>query len=127
MTRQQGHGLLLALVVLVVTMSALALLAASLSADLWEVRREIRTVNLVALTDAVMAETLAHLAVDERFTGVAERPFGDGLIASEVSSLGSRTVEVLARAAYGGRERTMRGEVQLILAGPRVVRWERVR
>ena len=121
MKPQQGHGLLLALVVLVLMMTALGLLASSMRMSMWEVQRELRTVSLVALTDAAMAETLAYLAVDDGFVGVQERPFGNGLISSEVLPLGSDKVEILARATYGGRRRAMRAEVQLTPSGPRVL------
>lgn len=126
MKPQQGHGLLLALVVVVVLMTALGLLAASMTMGMREVRREVRTVNLIALTDAAMAETLAFLALDEHFAGVPERPFGDGLISSEVQALGSRRVAVVARASYGGQDRAMRGEVLLPIGGPMVLGWKRV-
>ena len=121
-----GHGLVLALFVLVIMTTALGLLALSMTMCELEVRREVRTVNLIALSDAAMAETLAHLAVDEDFDGVEERPFGEGLISSEVTALGTHTVQVVANATYAGQERAMRGEVLLTLSGPVVIDWERV-
>jgi hypothetical protein len=120
--RQRGHGLILALVVMVVMMTALGVLAASMRLRMSEVQRELRTVSLVALTDAAMAETLAHLARSRTYPGVPEYRFGGGLIASEVTSLGTRRVEVLAQASFAGRSRSMRAEVLLTPSGPRVVR-----
>ena len=125
MKREQGHGLLLALVVLIVMVTALGLLATSMTMGELEVRREVRTVNLIALTDAVMAETVAQLAVNEDFAGVEEREFGTGLISSSVTWLSSQKVQVLALASYAGHERAMRGEVLLTLTGPVVLEWER--
>ena len=122
MKPQQGHGLILALVVVVVMMTALGLLASSMRMGMREVQREVRTVSLIALTDAAMAETLAYLAGDDRFRGVQEHSFGEGLISSEVRPLGLKKVEILARASYGGHHRAMRAEVQLTLSGPLVLR-----
>ncbi len=121
MKPQQGHGLILALVVVVVMMTALGLLASSMRLRMQEVQRELRTVSLIALTDAAMAETLAWLADDDRFDGVQEHPFGEGLISSEVRPLGPRSVEILARASYGGKRRALRAEVQLTRSGPLVL------
>lgn len=121
MKPQQGHGLLLALVVVVVMMTALGLLASSMRMGMQEVQRELRTVSLIALTDAAMAETLAYLADDDRFGGVLEHRFGEGLISSEVRSMGPKKVEILAWASYGGHQRSLRVEVQLTRSGPRVL------
>jgi len=119
---QQGHGLILALVVLVVMMTALGLLASSLRMGMQGLQREIRTVSLIALTDAAMAETLAFLADDDRFDGVQEHAFGDGLISSEVRPLAEKRVEIIARATFGGHHRTLRAEVRLARRGPLVLR-----
>ena len=121
-----GHGLVLALFVLVIMTPAVGLLALSMTIGWLDVPRERRTVNLIALSDAAIAETLAHLAVDEDFEGVEERPFGEGVISSEVTALGTHTVQVVANATYAGQERAMRGEVLLTLSGPVVIDWERV-
>lgn len=113
---------MLALVVMVVMMTALGVLAASMRLRMSEVQREVRTVSLVALGDAAMAETLAHLARNRSYPGVSERRFGGGLISSEVTVLGTRRVEVLARGVFGGRDRSVRAEVLLTPEGPRVLR-----
>jgi len=118
---RQGYGLLLALVVIVVMMTALGLLASSLRMGMQEVKRELRTVSLIALTDAAMAETLANLAADNNFDGVQEYRFGDGLISSEIRPLGPRKVEIRARASYGGHDRTLLAEVRLTPSGPLVL------
>lgn len=121
MKSQRGHGLVLALVVIFVMMTALGLLASSMRLGMKEVRREMGTVSLIALTDAAVAESLAHLADDDRFGGVEEYRFGRGSISSEVLRLGSGRVEVVARASYGGRQRELRVEVQLTAGQPRVL------
>lgn len=122
MRSEKGHGLVLTLVVLVVMMTALGVLASSMWMSMREVQREVRTVSLVALVDAAMAETLARLVEDDHFAGVGEYRFGDGLISSEVRPLGPKRVEIHAQAAYGGQRRSLRAEVQLTTMGPVVVR-----
>ena len=121
MMPRKGHGLILALVVVVVMTTALGLLAASMTMGMREVQREVRIVSLIALVDAAMAETLAYLAEDEDFPGVSERPFGGGMISSEVRLLGEGRAEVVGSATYGGRQRSIRAEVLLTSRGPRVL------
>ena len=121
MTRRQGHGLILALVVIAVMMMALGLLASSMQMGMWEVRREVRTVTLVALSDAAVAETLAGLAADDAFAGVDEYEFGGGRISSRVKSLGEWRVEIAALAILDGQQRELRVAVRLTGSGPVVL------
>jgi hypothetical protein len=123
--REQGHGLLLALLVLVVMMTALTLLASSMRMGMLEDKRDFRTVSLIALSDAAMAETLAHLAENQAFRGVEEHEFGKGRISSVVRPLPGRRVEILVRASYAGMERRMLAWVSLAGGAPMVESWRR--
>lgn len=120
-----GYALLVALVVVLLVSISLALLAAALQIRMRLVRQEEQTLKLMALSDAALAETLASLTYDASFEGVAEQSFGGGRIASTVRPLGSNRYEVLATAAYAGKERAVDAEVVSTLQGARVVRWGR--
>ena len=89
MRRESGQGMLLALMVLVIMMTALGLLASSMRMSVLEDKRGFRTVSLIAMSDAVMAETLGYLADDQDFEGVEQREFGDGTISSTVHPYGT--------------------------------------
>jgi hypothetical protein len=119
--------LLLALVAVFVVAAVVLLLATWLQirCDVYRVER--RAVELSALADAAMAETMARLAVDRHFPGVAERPFGDGLIASTVDRLGPLSARLRASGRLGGWVEVIDAEVNLGSPGPRVVSWQRSR
>jgi len=125
-TGEGGFALLLALVVILLVSIALALLAAGLQIRMRLVRQEELTLQLLALSDAAVAETLSSLTYDPYFDGVEEQSFGGGRIASTVKFLGPGRFEVLASATYAGRERVVRAEVVRDPAGTRVVAWSRV-
>ncbi len=126
MKRESGHGVLLTLLVLVVMMTALGLLASTMGMSMMEDKRSFRTVSVIAMSDAVMAETLAELSQNHEFEGVEERAFGQGVISSSVHPSGSSRVEVMARASYGGQRRTTRALVALSEGAPTVLSWRRV-
>jgi hypothetical protein len=123
---------------------ALGLLGSSLVLRMRLVIFEVETVNLVALADGVLSETLASLYVDDSFGGVREHKLGDGKVKSEVRLLDSpgprqRLYEVVASSSYRRRRRTVRAEVLRVEVAPRgglggedgevrlrVLSWERV-
>jgi Tfp pilus assembly protein PilV len=123
--RQEGYALLVALVVLLLLSIALALLAAALQIRMRLVRQEARSLHLLALSDAALAETLASLTYDAELTGVPEHQFGGGRIGSTVRPLGVNRYEVLAVATYAGHDRAVHAEAVRTPQGARVVRWER--
>jgi type II secretory pathway component PulK len=123
--RERGYALLVALVVIFLLFIALSLLASALQIRMRLVRQEAQSLKLIALSDAVVAETLASLTYDPDFTGVAEQSFGGGRIASTVRSLGTNRYEVLATALYAGKLRAVDAEAVRTPQGARVVRWER--
>ena len=123
---RQDDGFALASVLLAILLLSigLALVAASLQLRMKLVRREARTVTLTALSDAVLAETLAELSQDAHYGGVPERDFGGGRLRSEVRFLSPGRYEVVATAIYAGRARTVEAEVLRPPGSPaRVVRW----
>ena len=123
--RERGEALLLALLVLLMLGVSLALLGLTIRLRLEEQQREIRRVRLDLVLDGVVAETLAFLAVDPRFSGVAPRPEGAGEGWSEVVAMGPQMARVEATAALGPRRARATALVRLVPAPPRVVVWQR--
>jgi type II secretory pathway pseudopilin PulG len=125
---ESGYALLTALVVILLLAIALGLLAGSLQLRLRLVREDAENVLLSALSDAAVAETLAHLTQSPDYPGSPEREFGGGKIASRVLPLGAGFYNVVATATYGYRTRTVEAEV---FRPPgktaRVRRWRRLR
>lgn len=90
------------------------------------VRQEARSLTLTALSDAALAETLAHLAIDATYRGVAAHPYGGGTIESEVVRVSTTQYQVRASALYAGVERAVRAEVLRLPEGTQVVSWSRM-
>jgi hypothetical protein len=86
---------------------------------------EHRNLQLTALTDAVMAETLANLAADRHFTGVERRPYATGTITSTVKALSPNRVHITATAWYGSWTASLEAEVSTSGPAPKVIRWHR--
>ncbi len=112
--RRQGYVLLMALFVLAVTLSAMAVIAGSLGYRMWLLRQEARSLQLTALTDAAVAKALAELSRDANYGGTEEaEPFGDGTIAIVARRVATLRAVVEVRATYGGGGRAARAEVDL--------------
>jgi type II secretory pathway pseudopilin PulG len=126
MRRDTGFALVSVLLAILLLSIGLALVAASLQLRMGLVRGEARSVNLTALSDAALAETLAELGENAYFHGVPEHGLGPGRLRSEVRFLSPGRYEVVATATCAGRERTVEAEVlRPAGAAPRVVRWRR--
>lgn len=124
---EAGYALLTALLVLFLVSIALSLLAASLQVRMRLVKQDGETVILTALADAAVAEAVANLAHTPNYKGSPERKFGDGKIASEVTSLGPGLYDVVATARYADRKRVVQAEVFRAPGGiARVRRWRRL-
>jgi hypothetical protein len=124
---EAGFALPGALLAIFLVSVALALVATSLELRMRLVQRESRSLTLTALSDAALAETLAHLSENAAFRGALEHPFGGGSLKSEVRPLSAVRFEVEATATYAGRARTVEAEViRLPGEAARVVRWRRV-
>ncbi|MDX2000492.1 MAG: hypothetical protein SF066_22455 [Thermoanaerobaculia bacterium] len=123
---ERGQGLLTALLVLLLVAIASALLATELHRQQRQVRQEAGGLELRALSDAALAETLAELAVDRNFAGVVEHEFARGRIASTVETLASNRWLVRAESRFGLRVRVVEAEVRRSGTQLQVVRWRRV-
>lgn len=124
---ESGYALLTALVVILLMSIALGLLGASLQLRMRLVRADGVHVILSALSDAAVAEAVAHLAESASYSGSPMHDFGGGRIASEVSASGSGLFTVLATAEYAGGKRVVEAEVvRPPGAAPRVRRWRRL-
>lgn len=121
--RDRGSALLLAIIALLVVSIAAQALHGVLLRGLHGFQAERRDVQLRALTDAALAETLSRLSADPSVQRVPRRPLGDGFLRSEVRSAGPGVVEVLATGEAGRRRSTVRALVSLEPSGPRVVTW----
>lgn len=132
MVRRRGRseaGVLLvySLLVLLLVSTAVLLATAALMLRMRVFQGEQRSVHLTALSDAVLAESLAALAEDTSFRGYEEYAFGGGQLESEVRSLGWPRVELVTTVRWRGGSRRVRAEVNLEQPGrPRVVAWRRL-
>ncbi|MCU0306095.1 MAG: hypothetical protein MUC56_18725 [Thermoanaerobaculales bacterium] len=122
--REAGAALVFAIVALAIVGLMVALVAASIRPRITSHEHLERTVRLTALADGGLAATLAELATDEAFAGLAERPLGDGVIGSEVRQVGAHEVEVVAVGQTRGWRATVIARVDLE-HGPRVMSWRR--
>ncbi len=113
--RESGHALLVTLFVVAAMMAAGAMIAGSLAYRMALLRDETRGLQLSALTDAALAQTLAELSQNANYGGTeGPRPFADGTIATDVYGIGAQRVAVEVRATYHGAGRGARAEVHLL-------------
>lgn len=123
---ERGQALLGALVAIVLLGAAFALLAGFLIARMHRVQDEVRRTDLTALTDAAMAETLAHMAVSPAYPGLPERRLGGGTIRSEVRHRGKDRFRITVWASHRGRTAAAEAEGRNTPSGPRITSWRRI-
>ncbi len=123
--KENGFALPGALLALLLLSVALALVAASLQLRMRLVLRESRFLTLTTLSDAALAEALAHLSESASFRGLARHDFGDGTLKSEIRPISGVLFEVTATATYAGKARIVEATA---LRPPgqtaRVVHWQ---
>jgi hypothetical protein len=110
--REEGVALAITLLAIFLVALALAMLSLSLLVRMRAVREESQGIVLSTLSDAALAEAMAHLAADSGATGVAEHAFGSGRIRSQVIPLGGSSYRIVATARLGVRVRAV--EVQAV-------------
>ena len=132
--RQSGHALFVTLIVLVLVGMAGAVLTLAVGLQLRIARDETQRIQLVALSDAALAEAFASLEWSPGFSGADEHEFGPGTIASQVwppdpldPLVPPNTRWVTATASLpNGRALHVQARVLLLPTGPVVISWERL-
>ena len=126
-SEESGQILLFSLLVVLLMSIAMGLVASLVAERQQAQRREAEVIQLTALADAALAETLAKLADGAGSGGVAERDFGGGTIASEVRAGAGTVLEVIARATWREGSRTVLATVEVGGPRPRVTGWRVLR
>jgi hypothetical protein len=125
--REQGFVSLLGIAVVVLIASAAGIVAVLHDARVQELRLEERNLRLTALSDAVVAETLAYLAVDPAHRGFSPRPYGCGTIASRVVTTAPHERQLTGVVTWGEWSTRLEATIELMPEGPRVTRWQQVK
>ncbi|MGB5815619.1 MAG: hypothetical protein WBI27_10475 [Thermoanaerobaculia bacterium] len=126
-SRQSGHALLLALIVVVLVGVAGAVLTTTLGLHLHAARDETQRIQLVAMSDAAVAESLAELAGSPGFGGVSKRDFGPGQIESTVQTISASRRRIIAIATLtSGRRLRVAADVRILNTGLVVTSWQRM-
>ena len=126
-SRQSGHALLLALIVIVLVGVAGAVLTTTLGLHLHAARDETQRIQLVAMSDAAVAESLAELAGSPGFGGVSKRDFGAGQIESTIQKIDASRRRIIATATLtNGRQLRVATDVRFLNTGIIVTSWQRL-
>ena len=125
--RQSGHALLLALIIIVLVGAAGAVLTTTLGLHLHAARDETQRIQLVAMSDAAVAESLAELATSPGFGGVNKHDFGPGQIESSIQTVSASRRRIIATATLtSGRELRVAADVRILGSGIVVTSWQRL-
>jgi hypothetical protein len=111
------------MIVMVLVAAAVTMLASHYGLRARMVSQEARRIHLVALTDAAVAESLAHLDQSASFGGVAKREFGGGTLSSEIESLPEDRRVIRATASYRGWTRAIQVQVKVEEHSLKVESW----
>ncbi len=106
----------MALVVLLIVSAAMAILAAAIQFDNADVRNLERELQVNALRDLALAETVAKIAETPGYSGyggLRRRVVKGGWLESEVIQLSSKTLIVEVRVSFGGLRRGASARVRL--------------
>lgn len=123
---ESGQALVLALVAILLFTAAVALVAGILVSRMKRAQHEADQTDLLALTDAAVAETLANLAARPASAGVPPRSFGGGTIESTVQLGGGKSFTIVAEATIRRGRLSVEVEGRLTELGPVVESWRRL-
>ena len=123
---ERGQAMVVVLTLVLLLGVALAVVAALLVSRMERVQAESRRVAVSALSDAAMAETLAHLAALPTYGGVPERPFGGGTIRSTVEHGAGKTFVIRSVARFQGAAVEVEARGRIGGRGPEVESWRRL-
>ncbi len=120
---ESGQALLFALLALLLTSVAAALVAEDLSLRERALQEEAARMHVRALLDGALADALARLAAHD---APRERePWGGGATTCESVSFPPNNVRLRVTATYDGRQGAAVALVVIGVDGPRVVSWAR--
>ena len=126
-----GHALLMAILVVLLVATSMTLVSKSLLLEVNQSRTRAAQLDLVALADAALAESLARLALQPGFSGIPRRPEGRGEVEAQVTTEGTigptgRRVRIRIQSTVSGR--TYKVDVRARLQDdqqPQVLEWRR--
>lgn len=122
---ERGSSLIVAILACALLATAVGILIQDLNDRQRLFRHEARVISLAHLGDAALAETLAELALDPDFPGLAPRPIDSGVMWSRVQPISQASILVVAEAELDGWRGLLEAEVAMGPKGPSVSRWER--
>jgi len=123
---ESGQALVLALVATLLLTAALALAAGTLVSRMQRAQRTADRTDLLALTDAAVAETLANLAAWPSSAGVEPRSLGEGTLRSRVERGGGKSFTIIAEATVRRGRMAVGVKGRLTEHGPAVDSWRRL-
>jgi hypothetical protein len=102
-------------------------LTTTLGLHLHAARDETQRIQLVAMSDAAVAESLAELAGSPGFGGVSKRDFGAGQIESTIQKIDASRRRIIATATLtSGRQLRVATDVRFLNTGIIVTSWQRL-
>ena len=111
---ESGHALIFALFVIILALTAGALIATTFQLRMNLVRQQEADLQVTALCDAALAMALAELEERASYSGTGGTvPFANGEIRVDVEKVSYRRVTVDVEGSYAGRRRAARADVQL--------------
>lgn len=109
---ERGFALLLALGISFLVAAIAIVIGRTLDTRSGTELLELRVIKLRTLTDAALAEALAHLNQDSSYDGQPSHPLGDGTIASSVTPREDGSSLVTATADWRGWAATLQANVR---------------
>ena len=106
--RASGQILVLTLFILLLLLALSALVASFLTQRATRFREEVQNVQLTAILDAGVAETMSRLWSAHDYTGEKRRPYGDGTLEIRVEGSQPNRRDVYVEARYWGGRRAVR-------------------
>lgn len=124
--REGGFVLLATLFALLILGTAVLLVFSIVNNEQRQQLRHRQQIELRAMNDAMIAETLAELAFDQDFRGVQRRDVGAGSSESTISQISASTSAIVVTATLGPNRLTTETQVRLTASGPLVLSWQRL-
>ncbi len=123
---ERGFALLLALAISFLVAATAIVIGRALDTRSSTDLLELRVVKLRALTDAALAETMAHLDESPTFRGQPDHALGDGMIGSSVKQREDGALHVTANANWRRWAAALDADVRFDGQGrPHITIWKR--